>query len=314
MKTIAIIIICCFIKSIAYTQISATGITVQNNDLLSSPEVSATTSGDCTGKILLADSCIKTGAAFQINASFPINAIVWSFGEPAGSNEDVTSVIAHHKYSKVGTFTVSAVVTLGCGVTTIERTIDIVDCTAPPACNANMQFSDSCLKAGITFTIRSTHQLQDVLWNFNDPQSGAANTSNGTSSKHTFSAAGSYTIAARVQMDCGTDTLLRTVTVVSCDTPDNAGCKVYLPTAFTPNGDHLNDNFGALSSCTFAAYELLVFNRWGEVVYDTKNVGDKWNGISKGHKCPAGNYICLVNYQFAGQPKKTARGNILLLR
>lgn len=292
MKTIAIITLCCFVKSLAFTQ---------------------TTAGDCTGKILLADSCIKTGAGFQIGASFPINAVVWSFGEPANNNENINSVIAHHKYSVTGTFTVRAVVTLGCGVTTLERTIDIVDCNVPPPCGANMLVTGSCLEKGTAFTVKTTYQLQSVLWDFNDPAS-AANTSNNTSDTHTFSAEGTYNVTARVQMDCGVDTLLRTVTVAICDTPSTDGCKLYLPTAFTPNGDHLNDNFGASSPCRFTSYQLLIFNRWGEVVYNTKNVGDKWNGLWQGQKCPAGNYICIVNYQFARQAKKTAKSNLLLLR
>jgi gliding motility-associated-like protein len=58
----------------------------------------------------------------------------------------------------------------------------------------------------------------------------------------------------------------------------------------------------------------MVFNRWGMPVYRTNNPTNKWDGTYKTADCPIGNYIYVVNYQFSGQPKKTVKGSLVLVR
>jgi gliding motility-associated-like protein len=77
-----------------------------------------------------------------------------------------------------------------------------------------------------------------------------------------------------------------------CDT------KVYFPTAFTPNGDGLNDIFKpALQSVEGGFYELQVYDRWGRAVFTTNNPEVGWNGQINGADAPPGayQYICRFN-------------------
>jgi gliding motility-associated-like protein len=51
-----------------------------------------------------------------------------------------------------------------------------------------------------------------------------------------------------------------------------------MPTAFTPNGDGFNETFGPVGSVLATNYELLVFNRWGQLVFEADQPGEHWNG------------------------------------
>jgi gliding motility-associated-like protein len=65
--------------------------------------------------------------------------------------------------------------------------------------------------------------------------------------------------------------------------------QIYLPSAFTPNGDGLNDTFGAVGE-GIEAYQLIVYNRWGQVIFSSKNVDHKWDGLHNGRQVPQGEY------------------------
>lgn len=65
--------------------------------------------------------------------------------------------------------------------------------------------------------------------------------------------------------------------------------KVYVPTAFTPNGDGLNDSFGAVGE-GIEDYKLVVYNRWGEVIFSSSAISKKWDGNHKGKPVPFGAY------------------------
>lgn len=76
-----------------------------------------------------------------------------------------------------------------------------------------------------------------------------------------------------------------------CDT------KVYMPTAFTPNGDGLNDIFlPALQSVEDGVYELLIYDRWGQLVFFTNNPLVGWNGQINGRPAQEGAYQYIVRY------------------
>jgi gliding motility-associated-like protein len=54
---------------------------------------------------------------------------------------------------------------------------------------------------------------------------------------------------------------------------------LYLPSSFTPNGDGLNDEFGPNGEKIDPdGYSFIIFNRWGEVLFSTTDVTEKWNG------------------------------------
>ncbi len=183
-----------------------------------------------------------------------------------------------------------------------------------PAANLNgIACSDSCLGYASQFSIPNTSGILSISWNFGDPASGANNTSTSLTPSHTFSATGTYKISSIVNFSCGTDTLFKTLTITNCDSIAKE-CKFFVPNAFTPNSDGINDKFYPVTSCTFQQYEFLIFNRWGELIFQTSNQTDQWDGKNKGSDCSAGVYVYFIIYKFPLQSTKSVKGKIALLR
>jgi gliding motility-associated-like protein len=92
-------------------------------------------------------------------------------------------------------------------------------------------------------------------------------------------------------------------------------CKVTAPSAFTPNGDGKNDFFKILGTETVASLHLRIFNRWGEVVFETKDKSKGWNGIYMGKLAPTEVYVYLVEFKDANSVnEQILKGNFVLIR
>ena len=104
------------------------------------------------------------------------------------------------------------------------------------------------------------------------------------------------------------------INISNCEPNVFTPCQLFVPKAFTPNGDGINDKFCPLTKCSFQHYELLIFNKWGELIFKTSNQTNKWDGKYKGSDCSAGVYIYTITYKFLSQQTKNAYGSITLLR
>ncbi|MFC2114081.1 gliding motility-associated C-terminal domain-containing protein, partial [Bacteroidota bacterium] len=85
-----------------------------------------------------------------------------------------------------------------------------------------------------------------------------------------------------------------------------------VPNAFTPNGDGLNDSFKVVYA-NIAYFEMNVYNRWGQLIYQTDNPDRGWNGTYEGEDCPLDVYVVVIKYQ-GNTPLKVYTGNITLIR
>ncbi|MBK6266027.1 gliding motility-associated C-terminal domain-containing protein [Marivirga sp. S37H4] len=65
---------------------------------------------------------------------------------------------------------------------------------------------------------------------------------------------------------------------------------IEVPTAFTPNNDGLNDKFGAVAKGV-KEYKLVIYNRYGEVVFNTNSLDHKWDGTYNGKQVSTGGYM-----------------------
>jgi len=89
------------------------------------------------------------------------------------------------------------------------------------------------------------------------------------------------------------------------------------PTAFSPNGDGINDEFGILSAGKLSSFELQIFNRWGQMIFSSDDQEKKWDGKIDGKESPPGVYIWKVYYRYRSESDKLEAhqnsGTVLLL-
>ncbi len=86
---------------------------------------------------------------------------------------------------------------------------------------------------------------------------------------------------------------------------------IFIPTAFTPNGDGKNDLWRILGLSVYPSYEVLLFNRWGQVVFRSKNAAPAWDGRFKGQPLPADAYPYLIKIN--GR-KEVLKGVLMIIR
>lgn len=92
-------------------------------------------------------------------------------------------------------------------------------------------------------------------------------------------------------------------------------CDIYVPSAFTPNNDGINDVFKILGANDLEHFYLCIYNRYGQKIFESKNSNIGWNGLYKQHSSEAGSYIYQLNYKKTGSSKsENLKGNFLLLR
>ncbi len=92
-------------------------------------------------------------------------------------------------------------------------------------------------------------------------------------------------------------------------------CLIEVPTAFTPNNDGLNDFFHPHNALKADNYQFKVFNRWGQVIFQSNNWKDKWDGTIHGVKQATGVYVWMLSYinRDTGQPV-FKKGTVTLIR
>jgi gliding motility-associated-like protein len=91
-------------------------------------------------------------------------------------------------------------------------------------------------------------------------------------------------------------------------------CKLYVPSAFTPNGDGLNDIFRARGK-DVKEFKIQVYNRWGQLVYETSEINKGWDGKINGIKQPNGVYIWLIRFKIFSDPKEQMlKGQVTIIR
>ncbi len=88
---------------------------------------------------------------------------------------------------------------------------------------------------------------------------------------------------------------------------------IYAPNAFTPNADGKNDVF-KIYSLNIVEFELSVYNRWGMLLFQTKNPGEGWDGYYNGKLSPVGSYVYVLYYRDALGNYHHKYDNFLLVR
>lgn len=88
---------------------------------------------------------------------------------------------------------------------------------------------------------------------------------------------------------------------------------LFVPNTFTPNGDGVNDLFGAWGT-EIAELRLMIFNRWGEMIFESNDMNSRWNGTYNGVPSPIDTYVWKVEATELSGYKRSAIGHVNLVR
>ena len=164
------------------------------------------------------------------------------------------------------------------------------------------------LDGPVSFLDNSSGNIVGWQWNYGD---GSANGS-GASSEHLYQNLGTYLVTLIVTDNNGCmDTVQDTIKVKEIYT-------IYIPNAFTPNEDFINDLF-LPEGISFDPdeYEMAIFDRWGKLVFKSTKVGEGWNGTlnNKGDvkKVIMDTYVYRIKIKEVDGPKHEYIGKVSLI-
>ncbi len=122
-------------------------------------------------------------------------------------------------------------------------------------------------------------------------------------------AAANYTVTVTDNNGCSA-----TTSALISEPPAGFCGEVFFPNAFTPNGDARNPDFGPMGNvAAISNYLLLVYNRYGELVFFTRDAFKRWDGFYKGKQL-SGSYVWAATYTYKGTYKREERGSIMIIR
>lgn len=99
----------------------------------------------------------------------------------------------------------------------------------------------------------------------------------------------------------------------SLEQPETEAEEFFIPTAFTPNGDGLNDLFKVQANFVPNTFEMSIFNRKGELMFLSQDMGIGWDGQFHGQTLPNGVYVCIIKYTDREGKKQKRQGQVMLL-
>ena len=117
-----------------------------------------------------------------------------------------------------------------------------------------------------------------------------------------------YTVIVSDANDCNVSTKVELPDLICCD-------KLFLPNAFTPNGDAKNDEFKIINSQNIILKSFIIYNRYGGVAFKAQNINDSWDGKTHGIDAEIGTYYYMIKYVCLGSGKEqTIWGDVTLIR
>ena len=211
-----------------------------------------------------------------------INTLIWSFGNGQISTLENPT----HCYDEIGDYTVKLVVLTNNGcVDSIVKTNSVV---INPLPIAGFRIQNETINTGDQTIFSDASQgATHYLYNFGD-----GNNSVIPNPIHNYKTAGLFSVQQTVvnQFGC-VDSISQLIEV-------KERTAMYVPSAFTPNNDGDNDEFRPVfNSIDIRKYNFKVFNRWGELLFETTDYNETWDGTHNGVKVPQGTYIWKVAYK-----------------
>ncbi|WP_177230401.1 gliding motility-associated C-terminal domain-containing protein [Chitinophaga sp. CF118] len=91
-------------------------------------------------------------------------------------------------------------------------------------------------------------------------------------------------------------------------------CAIFVPNAFSPNGDGVNDVFRAKINDGVSDFRMAVYGRWGQLIFETLDPNRGWDGKQKGIDQPTGSYLYVITFTDGKAQARKEQGTLLLIR
>ena len=235
------------------------------------------------------------------NTTPDVSAITWEFGDGQFDSDPD----AYHCYLEAGNYNIALTVTGNNGCTNSLSIPDLIKVFPNPVAGFTMTPPNSAPVAShVLFNDQSTGAIH-WFWKFGDFLNKTSTLKNPT---FAYTELGSYTISLIVTGNKGcADTISHTIVIEPLFT-------LYIPNAFTPDSDGLNDFF-VVQGAEFDSFEMEIYNRWGERIYHTTEIDRPWDGrVKDGNEIQEGVYVYKIWVKdFKGEIHYYV-GNVALLK
>ncbi|MBX3254031.1 MAG: PKD domain-containing protein [Chitinophagaceae bacterium] len=240
--------------------------------------------------------CVPYTAAFS-NISEAGNTYFWSFGDGQTSTDFAPS----HTYNAIGTYTVKLVVTDPNTCNRVDSTTRTITVRNAPTAGFTFSPVQPQENTATSFTNTSAGAVR-YLWDFGD-----GDTSVLTNPMHQYNKTGTYNVCLIAYNEFGcADTLCQPVSAL-------VSPLIAIPSAFSPNGDGVND-YVYVRGYAIAKMVFRIYNRWGQLVFQTSDRNRGWDGKYKGVLQPMDAYAYTLEVEYTDGTRESRKGDITLLR
>jgi gliding motility-associated-like protein len=230
----------------------------------------------------------------------------WSFGDLSSSSNSSIEQSPLHVYNNGGIYIVqlNAQANSGCQV----NAIDTVFVSSKPV--ADFYYTPDYAYTNYPAIFFKDQSVGAAIWNWNfgDPIDPATNISHLINPMHLYSDSGNFHVQLIVENNGCRDTAEKDVNIY-------LDALIFIPNAFTPNGDGTNDIFiPMISGVDESYYSFIIFDRWGKEVFNTNDMTKGWDGKIKDKDVSLGVYTYIVEYKEIKGLKHKVKGIVTLIR
>ncbi|CAG0996628.1 MAG: PKD domain-containing protein [Bacteroidetes bacterium] len=249
--------------------------------------------------------CVNFTNLSSIGDNSPLT-YAWNFGNGNGSSNTNGSQCYQNTGTTPLSFTVSLTVTSDKGCTDTYSQNNLITVFPVPIADFNMdRDSVSVFDPRIQFFDQSYGAISQYQWNF-----GGLGSSNDKNPDFSFPDTGAFNVTLWVTNSYGcSSSITKTIKV-------GAEFSIFIPNAFTPDADHKNEIFKPVGyGIQDSGYNFYIFDRWGELIFESHNLAEGWNGRAKNgsNLSPVGVYIWKLQFKDINNKTHSMMGHVSLI-